>query len=260
LRDLDSINPQMARPASLITTAAIVPIGFSLIGATLGCSAAPSVPFTSNPICLFNIFIFGTTIWMICLSKWNNWGWNVKYFGASLLHLASVTLIFLVPCFCLLIYSTASLVLRCFIFFSCMAVHVIWCLRFQEIYRKIYDNINTVNTLYQEENDAIYYIQKYDKYLLDKKHTFKQFPDNWSFLSSILLSLSLVAFVEPLKNTLGLPFIHIFFLMTTLPISLMAAGLATRSWLIFYYYPMKIRKRTSKQVYVDMVTGSNSFK
>jgi hypothetical protein len=256
LRDLDSINPQMVRPARLFGAGAIVPVAFSSIGSVLAQAAAPSIPITSNPLCLLNFLVLGATICMVILSKLNNWGWNVKYFGASLFHLASVTLIFLVPCFCLLLYSTAPIFLRIFIFSACIAVHVAWCYRFLKLYKKIYHDINVVNALYQEEDDAIYYIQKFDKYLLEKKYKFEQFPKNRYFLLSILLSLAILAFVEPVKTALGLPLIHIFFLVNTLPISLMAAGLVTRSWIIFYYYPMRIRKRTSKQVYVDM--GSRS--
>jgi hypothetical protein len=193
---------------------------------------------------------------MIFLPRANNWGWNTIHFGASLFHLSSITLICLVPCLCFLLYSSLPLLIRASIFFVYAASHVIWCSRFFKFYEKVNSEPDIASLLYQEEDDAIYYMQQVDKYLIEKKYKFRQSPKDRYFFVSALLAFLLLFFMNPMRTVVGLPFIHIFFLVSTFPISLMAAGFATRSWLIFYYYPKQMRRRTSKQTYVDM--GSKS--
>lgn len=55
------------------------------------------------------------------------------------------------------------------------------------------------------------------------------------------------------KAFAGIPFVHIFLMVGTLPISWMCTGLGYRSFLIFYRYPSKIRSETGKDVYVDLI-------
>jgi hypothetical protein len=250
----------MAKPARLVSTAAIIPIVFSLIGTALANDAAPSIPFTSNPLCLLNVIILAAAISMTFLSRLNNWDWDTMHFGASLFHFASVTLICLIPCLCVVFYSTLSTPAKAFIFIFYFVAHAAWCRRFIKVYRIIYNDPEAIKLLYQEEEDAIYYMQQTDKYFLEKKYKFDQSPKDRYFLISMLLSFSLLAFSDTVKATVGLPFIHIFFLIGTLPISMMTAGLVTRAWLVFYYYPMQIRQRTSKQIFVDMGSKPNFAK
>jgi hypothetical protein len=226
----------------------------------LAIDAAPSIPFTSNPLCLLNVAILAAAIGMTFLSRLNNWDWDAIHFGASLFHFSSVTLICFIPCLCVVFYSTLSAPIRVFIFIFYVVAHVVWCHRFTKLYRIIYNDPDVVKLLYQEEEDAVYYMQQTDKYLLEKKYKFSQSPKDRYFLISMLLSFSLLAFMDTVKTAVGLPFIHVFFLIGTLPISMMAAGLVTRAWLVFYYYPMQIRQRTSKQIYVDMGSKPNFAK
>jgi hypothetical protein len=36
------------------------------------------------------------------------------------------------------------------------------------------------------------------------------------------------------------------------PLNLMFLGLSTKGWLVFYFYPSKIKRETNKPVYVDI--------
>jgi hypothetical protein len=51
---------------------------------------------------------------------------------------------------------------------------------------------------------------------------------------------------------MGIPFIHIFLAIFATPLNLMFLGLSTKGWLVFYFYPTKIKRETNKSVYVDI--------
>jgi hypothetical protein len=51
---------------------------------------------------------------------------------------------------------------------------------------------------------------------------------------------------------MGISFAHIFLAVFATPLNLLFLGLGTKSWLAFYFYPMKIKKETNKPVFVDI--------
>jgi hypothetical protein len=113
------------------------------------------------------------------------------------------------------------------------------------------------NILYSEEKDAVYYLQKGDVWLMEKKFKFYQIPSGYLFVVAMVLSFLCVPFARALSRSAGLPFVHILLTVMSLPIILMCTGLATRAYLIFYYYPWRIKRATAKDVYVDMSTKPN---
>jgi hypothetical protein len=240
------------KPARLVSIAAIIPVFFSVLGMTLSNAAAPSTPFIENPITLLNCFILLSASILFFLPRVLKWGWDTKYFGVMLFHISSISLIFIVPCLCLVLYSTLTFYLRVSIFIIFGAIHAIWCRRFVNIYRKIYNDPMAINLIYQEENDAFYYMQRADKHILERKYKFLQLPKDRYFVISCIISFLLLGCMETIKGVTGLPFIHTFLLINTLPISIMAAGLVTKSWLVYYYYPLIIKRHTEKNIYVDM--------
>jgi hypothetical protein len=141
---------------------------------------------------------------------------------------------------------------RLAVFFACLALHVAWCRRFTALYKKIFNSDELRACLYQEESDAVYYLQRGDKYLLEKKYKFRQFPSGWQFVGCLLLSFLLVPFGGTASSVIGVPFANLFLLIGGFPVSLMCVGLAVRGWLVFFFYPCKIRRTTGKRVYVDM--------
>lgn len=252
MRNLDLTNPDIFKTERIASLGAIIPIFFSLLGIALADAAAPSVPFIENPVTLFNCTILIAAFILIFLPKINKWGWETKHFGVSLFNLLSITLICLTPCLCIVFFSALPFPLRILVLTIYLAAHALWCRRFMSIYKEIYADSNTINLIYQEEHDAIYYMQKIDKAILDKKYKFTQIPKSWYFLVSNILSFFLLVFPGLVKTTTALPFIHSFLFINSFPISIMAVGLATKSGLVFYYYPAIIKKRTSKNTYVDM--------
>jgi hypothetical protein len=121
-----------------------------------------------------------------------------------------------------------------------------------KIYRDIYHDKFLFHYIYTEEPAAIYYLQQADKKVIDKIFKFHQFPSSKFCGLSLLAAFALTPFATSLSKFAGLPFIHIFLAVGATPLNLMFLGLSTKMWLIYYFYPMKIRKETKKPVYVDM--------
>jgi hypothetical protein len=143
------------------------------------------------------------------------------------------------------------MVVRFSAFVVLIGIHVAWARRFMSLYHRISEDPKQLAMLYEEDPDAVYYMQRSDKYLLDKRHKFRQVPRNRYFAFCLLLAL-LIAPWPVVRATVGLSFMHMFGLIGALPVSLMGIGFATRALVVFYLYPSRIAKRTGKRVYVDM--------
>jgi hypothetical protein len=242
----------MAKPDRFASMAAILPLAFSTCCLALADGAAPSVPFLQNPISLILSVVIAVACAVLCVPRVSHWNWEAKYFGVTLFCVGSIALICLVPCFCLALYGRPSVVVRIIILCAYMAIHIAWCRRFFAFYEKINSDINLRKVLYEEEDDAVYYMQQGDRYLLETQYKFKELPKDRYFAIFLLLAFLLVPAMNTLRAATGLPFTHIFLLIAMLPVSLMGVGFAARGWLVFYYYPRQIRKGTGKRVYVDM--------
>lgn len=260
MRDLDSTNPSMARPDRFASLTAILPVVFSAFSFPLAEEAAPGVPFLENPILLFlgAILIIGSS--QLCTPRIFRWNWEAKYFGVTLFHIGSIVLMCLVPLLCVVAYSSLPIGVRLGLFSIYMGLHIAWCRRFIIFYRKIANDNNLRKFLYQEDADAIYYMQRGDKHLLETQYKFRQLPKERYFVLFLLLAFALIPIMSTVRAVVGLPFTHVFLLVGTLPISLMGVGFATRGWLVFYVYPRQMRKVTGKRIYVDMAGKPNFSK
>lgn len=166
----------------------------------------------------------------------------------------------LVPCLCIVPYSRLPIDVRLGLLFIYSAIHIAWCWRFVVFYRKIANDTTLRRVLYEEEADAVYYMQRGDKHLLETQYKFHQLPQDRYFVLFLLLAFALVPLMDTARSVVGLPFIHIFLMIGTLPISLMGVGFAARGWLVFYAYPRQIKKDTGKRVYVNMSGKPNFIK
>lgn len=133
---------------------------------------------------------------------------------------------------------------------------VFWCRRFVVYYRQVFFDGNLRRFLYEENDDAIYYLQQGDKTLFEKTLKLDQVPPNLVFVLFMGLAFLMTPFASKLTRLVGIPFIHIFLTVAGLPITLMCLGLAVRGYLIFYYYPWQLKRTTGKEVYVLMATAT----
>ena len=91
--------------------------------------------------------------------------------------------------------------------------------------------------------------------MLEEKLKFNQTPTAMMFIGPMAMAFLLVLFIGPITRVVGVPFTHIFLAVGGVPIVLWALGATTRGFLIFYYFPWKLKRATGKNVYVDMASG-----
>lgn len=253
MKDLDEINPPFARPSRMCSVSAIIPCLSYAAGAALAIGATPEVSFWWNPIAIIYAACSLLSILLFFIPPILNWDWKTEYFGFSLLYLTSAAF-GLVPWLSILLYSRLPLIVRLGLFGVYALLIISWCCRFVSLYRKIYLDENMRECIYKVENDAVYYLQKGDGWLLDKKLKFPKFPPNANFIFAWGLALSLMPVMSQVTAIVGLPFTHIVLAIGSIPIDMAMFGLATRGWLVFIHYPGQIHRITGKRVYVDMAS------
>lgn len=254
LRNLDQENPEFARPQRVAPIGAVLPFLLGGMCAFLASEATPNIPYSDNLLSLFCMYLSAASIASALIPKIFNWDWRTKFFGFSTVYLASASLLGIVPWLCVVMYSSLPAWGRTFIIFAYAVPISWWCTRFLRFYRQIYADRTLREYLYIEDGDVIYYSQKNDNWLIEKKFKFKQFPPNAVILLSLGLAFILVPFFRIAKTFVGVPFPHMFLTIASFPLVLTVLGLTMRGCLVFYYLPWKLKTATGKEVYVDMVT------
>lgn len=253
MKDLDAINPAFAKPSTFVSVTAMLPLLISACSLALANGAAESVPFLQNPISMLCSLIVACSFFFLFIPQLLKWDWQARYFGVSALYMSSVAMFGGIPWLCILLYSSAPIFLRGLLFLIYISLLTGWSLRFVKLYKRIYANDKTRSRIYEEDIDCIYYIQKGDKLLLDKKLKFKQFPPAILFLLFGVAACFTMLFAKSLVGFFGLPFVHLFLAVGAIPLDMMAIGLVVRGWMIFYHLPAKLNRETAKLVYVNLV-------
>lgn len=254
MRNLDKENPLIAHPQSLVLVGALLAFLLGGMCSILASEATPTIGLLGNPLAIFCLCVSAAAVICCLVPKIFRWNWRAQYFGFSTLLLASVSLLGIIPWLCLVLYSALSPMTRFFIFCAYIAINFWWCRRFVLFYGRIFSEKILRDFVYLEEIDAVYYSQKNDNCLMEKRFRFRQFPSAAAVLIPFVSAFLLVPFSHTINVLVGLPFALSFLTVGSLPITLMILGLTTRGLLIFYFYPWKIKKQTGKIVYVDLLT------
>lgn len=253
MKDLNTINPAVVRPDSLSALSGIIPIISGSCGIALASGAAPQIPFDENLISITCALFVAIGLFMISIPKIFRWDWKAKYFGSGLICLGAAALFGIVPWLCVVFFSRMSVIPRAVIFVAYFSMIVWWCLRFVRAYQKIYADKTLMQLIYEEEDDAVYYLQKSDKWAIEKKIRLNQAPHIFIFIITFVIAILMLPFMRAICSVVGVPPTHIFLLVSAIPLVLLSLGFATRGYLIFYHYPRIIKKTTGKDVYIDMV-------
>lgn len=252
MRDLNSINGAAKSTRHIFAISLIIPVFMGSGAWALATGAAPSLPLYENYLEVFGLSIIACSIIALPMPLIFRWNWEAKYFGAGLFPFASGSILGIYPILCITLYSSLpSLIRIAFILLEAILITQ-WCNRFVKAYRTIYCNKNLFNYIYTEDPTAVYYLQQADKKIISKLLKFQQFPSSKFCALALFAALSLIPFATSLSRIVGLPFIHIFLAVGATPLNLMFLGLSTKMWLAYYFYPMKISRKTKKRVYVDM--------
>jgi hypothetical protein len=233
---------------------------FVLISVPLAYGVAPGVSITENPLVLMMCAVLTLSSILALFSTIFQWDWQAKYYGIFSLSVAGISFMAIVPCLGVLLYGKAPLWVRiCIISFYAIS-HVNWCRKFAIVYREIFLDESLRSMLFEEDLDAIYYMRKGDNFLLEKHFKFSQLPRDRDFLVFLVLAFLTIPIMDKASAFIGVPFVHVFLIIAMLPVSWMSIGLAFRAYLIFYYYPMRMKKATGKNVYVDLESKHRSLR
>lgn len=223
------------------------------ISIPLAYGPAPEIPLEENPIVVMLFVVLGCSITLFVIPFLLKWNWRIQYFGCTALCIGSFSFLAIVPCMVLFLYGSAPRWLDLLVLSLYVVTHILWCRKFFVIYNHVYSSNELRSVIYQEEADAVYYLQRGDKYILDSVLRFSQAPSSRYFVLFMGAAVCMIPLMDYVKQGIGIPFAHIFLIVAALPISWMCVGLTVRGYLIFYRYPSKIKKATGKDVYVDLV-------
>jgi hypothetical protein len=252
VKNLDELNQTIASPRTLSSTLALLPFLMGILCIPLALGAAPSLPFEHNYLAIFCAGQSVLALFFILIPRLFRWDWRTQYFGMPMFYIGSVSIIGLVPWLAIIIFGNLPFWARLLTFFAYFGSIVWWCRRFVTYYRAVFSDKRQSAAIYKEDVDAIYYHQQTDKDLIEKGAQLAQIPSNLSFLLFIALAFASTPFVGGISRLIGIPAIHIFLTISSLPIVLMCLGMAVRGYLIFYYYPRHLKRETGKNVYVVM--------
>ena len=259
LRDLEVINVQLVRPNKFVPYIFILPAVCGFGGWALATGAAPNIAYDDNALAVFSIRLLIGSLILAPLPWLLRWDWKTWYFGSSLILFGFASLMQLFPMASIVVYGHLPRGLSWGLSLLEIGLIIWWCARFVRIYRRIFADPELWKMIYVEESDAIYYLQNVDKWVLEEKLKFNQTPTATVFVLPIIIAFLLVLFIGPVTQFVGVPFPHIFLAIGGISIPLLCLGLAVRSFLIFYYFPWKLKRATGKNVYVDMATGPDDI-
>lgn len=259
MRNLDAINFPFMKPSKVATWGPIIPIFAGVFGWLMASETDPG-PLIENPLAILSCAILVLACFAILVPILFRWDWRAEYFGAPLIYISSLSLLNIIPFFCLIFYGELQFLVKTLMLAAHSFLHLAWCYRFIVFYRKIFSENDLYSMLYLEEEDVVYYSQRVDEYFYEKLIPFRQIPPNYLFVTCLLLPIIFGVGMKHVREITGFPYIYTLLSISALPISVMCFGLATRGWLIFYCYPKKIRLATGKNVYVDMHSVPKDFK
>jgi hypothetical protein len=257
LRDLDEINPSYARADRMVLLAGCVSSLISGIGLALANGAAPKVSIVENPVALFCLAVIIASLTLAVVSILLRWRWRAELYGIGMILLGSMALLGGIPWLCFLVYSTLPAVARSTIFLGYIATLIWWSWRFVVSYRENFAKPGLVETVYQVEDQAVFYIQKGDERLLQHTRAPQHFPPASILLFALFVAIALLFIARTAVSVVGLPFVHIFLGVSALPLDMAGLSFAVRGWLIYIHYPRKLAP--GRRAYVDLATKPLSY-
>jgi hypothetical protein len=241
VRNLDAINPAFMKPSKFASVSACTLLALVVLSVPLAYVGAPDIPLAENPIIVVVCITLAASSVLALVSATFGWGWKAKYYGVSLICVASISFIAVVPCVAVLLYGNGSYWVKACILSLYGPTHFFWCRKFYITYKKIFHDKDLRSVIFEEESDAVYYMRRGDDFILEKHLKFSQMPKDRYFVLFIVLALFMMPIMSFVRVIVGAPFVIVFLMVSMLPVSWMSIGLAFRGFLIFYYYPGLIK-------------------
>lgn len=210
MKDLDSLNPAIAAPRTFLSTLAIMPMILGILGLPIAFAAAPSLPFSHNVPALICAAQSVISAFLIVIPRLFRWDWRTKYFGLPLFYVGSVSIVGVIPWLSIVCFSVLPVWVRVVVLCSYVVPIIWWCKPFVVYYHETFSNERLRHMLYQEDADAIYYLQHNDAQLLKKRKELTHCPSTLFFVLAMATAGATVTFSAPLINLTGTPLIHLF--------------------------------------------------
>ena len=248
MRDLDAVNHAIVRPDTFAAYGFVLPLFSAGFAWVLAWHVSPHLATFSGWLAVCSLV-------SLPIPRLLRWDWRTYHFGVGFLQFGSLALIHLIPLLSVTLFGRLPPTFAGMFFLVEIAFIVWWCRRFFVFYRRVFADPKLWKLVYVEEADVIYYLQNVDSWLMQEKFQFRQTPTLYMSAIPVTIALLTIPFIDPLTGFVGVPFFHVFLAVAGVPISLLCLGLAVRGFLIFYYFPWKLKRVTGKNVYVDMATG-----
>jgi hypothetical protein len=248
LKNLDEINHILGSSRKVFLIALIIPIFVGFLGWALATGAVPGHPLWGNYLGVSGLSLAIIAMFALPISYFIKWNWEAKYFGAFLFPFSTGSLMAIYPLLCIVQYGKFSIIVRVSIFVICVAINGWWCIRIIKLYSDLGED-EIFNKIYLEESTEIYYLKKEDEKFLSMQRANYFIPEGKLFVLSMFLALGCLFF--SMSKFTGLPSVHLFLAIISFPIGMLFLGVSTKCFLVFYFYPNKIRCKTGKKVYID---------
>lgn len=251
MRNLDTINPEIAKPQNMLLMGGILTTITGVVGISFAHLAIN--PFMQNTLTIFGYSVLLSGVLLALISRILKWGWETHYFGVSIFPLLGLAILGWMPMFNLIFNDKFPLIISLgFLAFN-LVLALWWSYCYVQLYRKAYSNKRLWQRIYVEEDDAVYYLREGDSRLLEKlKQTL--FPSDSVTLALVgfpfCIALSLVLFAYWFPSING----EIYITLLSAPLCSICLGMIVKAYLIYFYYPWKIKRATGKNVYIDMAS------
>lgn len=256
MRDLDAINH--STPRSLLATSAVAPMFMGLVIMAV-IDDRPYDRSFDDPAMQFAAGMVGAGIVMLALAFVYRWTWQTRHIGVAFLNLLVLSSTSLVPALWISIDSGLSAPWRALLAQVVVAAHLLYGRRTLQDCRKIAADDTLFGLLYQEDEEAVYFLRKVQARFREQLFQEKKVARSRLDIGLSAAAVALAVVLATLADIQDLPAVPILGAIGCLPLSVWILCVVLRGWMFHVWYPLQIRRRTGKHVYLDQGTWPRDY-
>ena len=228
------------------------------LGMFLAAEVAGDWPTLSNPLVWFGVVHAAICLCLAVSLLSSRWQWRVEQQGlVVLVSGVGFGYLFLSSYLSLMLYSSASWLVRSIMLLALVLYHGLWAWRVVTWYGTAWVDENLRASIYRECDDHIFYTRLGEVGIRDKLGV-KFFPSNVTMVGGLLVSLGSYFFRHELTEYFGAQWVPIAFAIGGFTMSILATTLVTMSVLLYFVYPRILKRQTGKSVFIDLLSPSPS--
>ena len=228
------------------------------MGMFLAADVAGDLPTLLNPLVWFGIVHAAICLCLAVSLLSIRWEWRVEQQGlVVLVPSVGFGYFFLSSYLSLMLYSSASWLVRSIMLLALVLYHGLWAWRVVTWYGTAWADENLRASIYRECDDHIFYTRLGEVGIRDKLGV-KFFPSNVTMVGGLLVSLGSYFFRHELTEYFGAQWVPIAFAIGGFTMSVFTTTLVTMSVLLYFVYPGMLKRQTGKSVFIDLLSPSAS--